>query len=379
MKKALLLLALFCLGSPMLAQNLQITLPPSGDNQKSMVSQSMGFVQVTIEYNSVDVHSPTGEDRTGKIWGQLVPYGLADLGYNDGRKSPWRAGSNENTVFTVSHDVEVEGKKLAAGRYGLHMIPGEEEWTVIFSRRADAWGSFFYDEAEDALRVQVKAEAAEYSEWLTYEFPDRQLDTCRVALRWEKLRVPFQVKVPDILGLYVENLRRELKGASAWSWPDYDGAARFILQRDTEGRFLEDALSWSRRSLEPLWVGERNFTTLTTYASVLERLKRDAEAKPIRDEALKVAQSPIQIHLYGRSLQAQGKNREALAVFELNAQRFPGAWPVEVGLMRGYAGIGERTKAIEHGKKALAQAPDEANRKNIEGLLARLEKGEPIG
>ena len=79
-----------------------VTLPPSGDNQRGQVTQQIGMVKVSVEYSSPDVHGPNGEDRRGKIWGALVPYGIYDLGFNN-RKGPWRAGANENTVFTVSH------------------------------------------------------------------------------------------------------------------------------------------------------------------------------------------------------------------------------------------------------------------------------------
>src|SRR5688572_7868106 len=131
----------------------QITTPPSGDNQKSSVTQYIGLVKVTIDYNSPDVHAPNGEDRTGKIWGTLVPFGMIDDPFGTCTECPWRAGANENTVFSVSHDVTIEGQPLPAGRYGLHMVAGPEEWTLIFSKNADSWGSYYYDAAEDALRV----------------------------------------------------------------------------------------------------------------------------------------------------------------------------------------------------------------------------------
>src|SRR5688572_7602843 len=147
-----------------------VTVPPSGDNQKSAGIQSTGLAEARIDYSSPDVHGPDGTDRTGKIWGELVPWGMSNLGFGTAAESPWRAGANENTVFTVSHDVWVQDKKLPAGRYGLHMIPGEQEWTIIFSKNSSSWGSFFYDQKEDALRVTTKAETAPFREWLTYEF-----------------------------------------------------------------------------------------------------------------------------------------------------------------------------------------------------------------
>ena len=137
-----------------------LTLPPSGDNQKASVTQFIGPVQITVDYSSPNVHGTAGKDRRGEIWGKLVPYGMADLGLSDGKPSPWRAGANENTVFTVSNDVKIQGQNLPAGRYGVHMLPGQNEWTVIFSKNADIWGSFYYDDSEDALRVKTARQEA---------------------------------------------------------------------------------------------------------------------------------------------------------------------------------------------------------------------------
>jgi len=169
-----------------------ITLPPSGDNPQASVMQAIGPVRVTIDYSSPRVvrnskFSAWGEvekgknDRRGKIWGDLVPYGMSDLGFNSCASCPWRAGANENTTFTVTHDVQVQGQKLAAGTYGLHMIPGKDEWTIIFSRDTNAWGSYWYDAKNDALRVQTKPAKSEYHEWLTYEFTERESAKAKLA------------------------------------------------------------------------------------------------------------------------------------------------------------------------------------------------------
>ncbi|HYU31808.1 MAG TPA: DUF2911 domain-containing protein, partial [Thermoanaerobaculia bacterium] len=150
---------------PAVAQQPGLTLPPDGDNELASVTQGIGLVRVTIQYNSPDVHSPTGEDRRGKIWGGLVPYGMASLGFGTcGDQCPWRGGANENTVFTTSHDVKIEGQPLPAGSYGLHFLPGQDEWTVIFSKNSTSWGSFTYDAKEDALRVKVKPQKSDYNE-----------------------------------------------------------------------------------------------------------------------------------------------------------------------------------------------------------------------
>lgn len=126
------------------AQFPGLTLPPSGGNQKASITQFIGPVKVAIEYSSPRV-TFNGQDRRGKIWGQLVPYGLSNPGFGTAKQAPWRAGAHENTVFAVSHPVSIDGQPLPAGRYGLHMIPGADEVTLIFSKNSTSWGSFFYD------------------------------------------------------------------------------------------------------------------------------------------------------------------------------------------------------------------------------------------
>ncbi|MEE8525719.1 MAG: DUF2911 domain-containing protein, partial [Thermoanaerobaculia bacterium] len=244
------------------AQFPGLTLPPGGDNQRSVVTQYMGMASVTVDYNSPDVHSPAGDDRTGKIWGTLVPYGMASLGFgNCGEQCPWRVGANENTTVAFSHDVEVEGESLAAGKYGLHMVPGEESWTVIFSNNTTSWGSFFYDASEDALRVTVTPEKAEYREWMAFDFIDRQVDSTVLALHWEYLLVPIKIALPDMVGLYVETLSNELRNSPGFTWQNWNGAAQFVLQRDSENAHLEQALEWADQAVNaPFGIGQKNFT-----------------------------------------------------------------------------------------------------------------------
>ena len=217
------------------AQTQAITLPPNGDNQRSEVIQQIGLVRASIEYSSPDVHAPNGDDRRGKIWGALVPYGIHDLGFNN-RKGPWRAGANENTVFTVSHPVKINGQPLAAGRYGLHMLASDKEWTVIFSKNSTSWGSFTYDAAEDVLRVTVKPEKSPYREWLSYDFIDRKSDRATVALQWEELSVPFTIAVDDMPTLYIDNMRRELRDFAGFRSREWLAAAQVLSAGRTQPR-----------------------------------------------------------------------------------------------------------------------------------------------
>jgi tetratricopeptide (TPR) repeat protein len=349
-----------------------VTLPPSGDNQRSTVTQQIGMVHVTIDYSSPDVHGPNGEDRRGKIWGALVPYGIHDLGFNN-RKGPWRAGANENTVFTVSHDVKIEGQPLAAGKYGLHMLAAEKEWTLIFSKNSSAWGSFTYDEKEDALRVNVMPVKAPYREWLAYDFIDRKPNRATAALQWEELSVPFTVTVDDPESLYITNLRDELRGAAGFNYQNWNQAAQYSLNTN---RNLEEALRWADNAIALPFVGQTNFSTLSTKAQILEKLARNAEGTDLMQKALDLpGAQPVEIHQYGRRLLGQGKSKEALAVFQKNAKRFGDAWPVHVGLARGYSAVGDYPTALKHAEIALKQAPDPVNKKSLEDAVAKLKQG----
>src|SRR6267142_3468464 len=170
-----LLLPSFSAAQTATGETLMLDLPrPS---QHAVLTQRIGITDVTVNY-----HRPVVNKR--KVWGGLVPYGQV-----------WRAGANENTTIEFTDPVTIEGKPLPKGTYGLHMIPGESEWTVIFSKNSTSWGSFTYDQAEDALRVMVKPQTAEFHEALTYDFDDVSPDASVVTLRWEKVAVPFKVGV----------------------------------------------------------------------------------------------------------------------------------------------------------------------------------------
>jgi hypothetical protein len=355
-----------------------VTTPPSGDNQYSSITQGIGPVRVTVEYNSPNVHSPTGEDRRGKIWGDLVPYGMADLGFGTcGKNCPWRGGSNENTVFTTNYDVKVQGQSLPAGSYGLHFVPGKDEWTVIFSKNHTSWGSFFYDAKEDALRVQAKPEKSDYHEWLTYEFTDRDTDHATLALQWEDLQLPLKISVDNIADIYVDKIRRELQSSPGFNWQNWMTAAQYTL---TSKSHLDQGLEWADKAAHQPGIGQENFLTLSTLADLQAANGKTEEAKKTMDAALNLSgTTAIEIHMYGRRLQQEKRNEEAMKVFELNAKRFPNQWPVHMGLARGNFALGRRDQALKEAQLALKQAPDEPNRKGVQALIQQIEasKGTP--
>ena len=349
----------------------QMTLPPSGNNQKSEVSQYLGLVKVTIAYSSPDV---SGRE----IWGKLVPFGLSNLNFaksTEQNPSPWRAGANENTIITFSQDVEIEGKPLKAGTYGLHMIPGQDEWTVIFSNTTTAWGSFFYTPAEDALRVNVKAAPCEFNEWLTYEFVDRQQNSATARLKWEKLVVPFKIAVPSGDDLYVRKLKEDMVSSKGFAWQNAVAAANWCATKKTN---LDEALGWVNAFTNP----PRNAKYYPLYQSkgnVLAAMGKQAEADAVMKDAINLGDATAgQIVGYGRSLITQNRPKEAMPVFEVAFKRYPTASVALMGMARGYVANGDNKKALKFAQDAFKIETDANTKTTIDGLVKRIEKGEDI-
>lgn len=371
-KQILLTLLVFCSFTFGFAQ---ISTPPGGGNQRSITTQYIGkLASVTIDYNSPDVTGPQGQDRKGKIWGQLVPYGMTPSGFGLNELAPWRAGANENTTIEFSHDVLVQGKALPAGKYGLHIIVAENgPWTVIFSKNSGAWGSYFYRESEDALRVEATPEKNAHHEWLTYEFIDRQPTSTTVAMMWEEISLPFKVEVPNYNDLYMAQIEAELQNSPGFSWQNWVTAANFALSNNTH---LEKGLAWANAAINTPFIGQENYTTLATKAAIENQLGKTTEATATMDKAIHhPSANPFQIHQYGRQLIAQGKADKALEIFKYNYEQFKGVWPTEVGMMRGLSATGKYEAALKHAKVALTQAPDKLNKdgltRNIEQLKSK--------
>ena len=159
---------------------------------KASVTQRLGTdTDITIDFSRPGV-------KGRKIWGELVPFGLAPGNkYSNDKPYPWRAGANENTTIEFNKDLLIEGQKLPAGKYGIHMIPSEKDWIIIFSKKNAEWGSFSYDEKEDALRVTVTPVKAPIQEWLTYGFDDLNGTSATAYLHWEELKIPFKLELAD--------------------------------------------------------------------------------------------------------------------------------------------------------------------------------------
>ena len=345
---AFLIAACFFAASTLQAQSSVLDLPR--DSQHAKIIQRIGVTDITINY-----HRPLVKGR--KIWGGLVPYGQV-----------WRAGANENTTIEFTDPVSIEGQALPKGIYGLHMIPMENEWTVIFSKMSTAWGSFSYNQAEDALRVTVKPQPAEMEESLAYEIDNVTPTSAVVALRWEKLAVPFKVEV-NTHAAVINSLHNQLRGLPQYTWEGWDDAANYLLAEKYD---LDEALKDEDRSIGV----EERFDNLITKARILDALNRKDEATVARNKALGMA-SVVQLHGYGRQLQIQGQQEQAFEIFRVNIKKNPNHWTAHNEAARIACAKGDFDTAVKEMKLASAAAPDQL-KAPLDGFTKRLEAKEDI-
>jgi tetratricopeptide (TPR) repeat protein len=344
---------------------------PDGVNLKSKAGRSVGVTDIEINWNA-----PGVKGREDKIWGtDIAPYGFTVLGFGSDVQSPWRAGANESTTISFSTDVTINGAKLAAGKYGFFIALYPDSCTLIFNKNTEGWGSYFYNSSLDVLRVTARQQKdlPESRELLDYSFSNQTKESVDVALEWEKWRIPFTVKV-DLVGTTLAAIRTQMTGALGFDPPSLEAAANWCLQNKVN---QEQALHWINTAVNPSLGGVKSFRALSTKAGLLAQLGKNEEADAIMKTALEQA-TAVEMHGYGRQLLAQGKTKEAMEIFQQNFDKNKGVWPTHVGLMRGYSAMGDLKKALEHAKLALAQAPDEGNKRALEQAVKTLSEGKPL-
>ncbi len=258
-------------------------------SQKASVMQTIGVTDVTITYSRPGV-------KGRKIWGDPLPSqanvkGEATLDDQNVRPKDavivpwghaWRTGANEATQFVVSDDVLINGQKLPAGSYSLHTVPNKDEWTVIFNSQANQWGSFSYDPTKDTLRIKVKPEwVTENQEWLAYSFDPVADNSAQVNIRWEKVRVPFKVEVPDVKALTIQKARAAVAAAKPDDWRTPLQAANYVFLSEDQAS-MPEATGWLEQSLKV----KETFQNLYTKARVLASQGKTQEAITTGEKAL---------------------------------------------------------------------------------------------
>ena len=256
---------------------------------KASVMQRIGVTDITITYSRPGV-------KGRKIWGDPLPEQAATKGeatldnQNERPKGApivpfghvWRTGANEATMFVVTDDVLVNGQKLAAGSYSLHTIPTKDEWTIVFNGTANQWGSFNYDPAKDTLRVKAKPQMVnDNQEWLAFTFDPVSEDSAQVNIRWEKISVPFTVKVPDVAGTTMAKLKTSVGNAKPDDWRTPMQAGNYLVNNQDPA---DDAqgMAWLDQSIKI----KETFQNLANKAVALYKAGKKEEAFALAEQAI---------------------------------------------------------------------------------------------
>lgn len=344
MKPAAAALAALCLASLAAGAQPLLRLPDASPHAR--VDQALGLTELSVTYAR-----PAAKGR--KIWGGLVPWGEV-----------WRAGANENTVLSSSTEFTVEGHKLPAGRYGLHLLPAENgPWQLILSNVSTGWGSYGYDPKDDAFRAPVTPEAAPAEERLLYTFDAVGEGATTLALRWEKLRIPIRITV-DVNEVTVASLKAQLRGIPQFFPKGWVDAANWLVAHDTH---LDLATEWADKANGL----QATFGGAMLKSRLLAKKGDAAGAQAWKDKALAVA-TEVEVNLHGYQLLGQEKVPEAVAIFRRNAKDHPESWNVHDSLGEALEKAGDKKGAKESYARALKLVKDEVQKKRIEKVLSTL-------
>jgi tetratricopeptide (TPR) repeat protein len=299
-----------------------------------------------------------------EVWGKLVPYGWNVQGFGAGNSAPWRAGANENTVITFSHDAKVEGKTVPAGSYGLFfVINPDNSGEMILSKDYKSWGSFFYDPKQDLFRSKIQLRDGAFTEMLTYDFVNSTKNSSELVLNWEKKQFPVKIEF-DVDNIVLANATEELKGPIGFNWQGFMSAANYSLQNKTN---YEQGLKWIDQA-----IAQNNaFATLSVKSNLLKAMGKTEEADKIMNDALAIA-TEVELNAYGYQLMNAGQKDKAIEMFVLNTKRFPKSANAFDSLGEGYVTNGDKKNAIANFKKSLSMNPPAAVKANSEKFLKEL-------
>lgn len=330
---------------------------PRVPSPAASVTQTLGISIVNVNYSRPSV-------KGRKIWGELVPYGWNRQGFGNGNSAPWRAGANENTVISFSHDALVEGQRVPAGSYGLFFVLNEDNsGEVVLSKDHRSWGSFFYQEGHDQLRAKIKVLDNAMTETLTYGFNDITKNAMMLSLDWEKKRFTVNISYP-VDSIVMANAAEELTNATGFTPQGFISAANYALQNKTNE---ETAIKWIDQALAQ----GQNFRALMIKAGLLRDRGMTGQADSMTNKAIAVA-NELELNQYGYQLVAEEKNAAAIKIFKMNTDRFPKSANAWDSLGEGYALAGDKKNAISSFKKSMSLNPPENVRLNSEKYLKQL-------
>lgn len=353
--KGIVALLFAAFGMQALAQNITTPRTPS---PAATVSQTIGISVITVKYSRPSV-------KGRQVWGSLVPYGWNVQQFGTSNLAPWRAGANENTVISFSHNAKVEGQPVPAGDYGLFFVINQDNsGEVILSKDSHSWGNFFYDPQRDLMRAKIQVhDVATSTEVLTYDFTTTSKNETELLLSWEKKQFPVKIEfaVDDIV---MANAEQELKGALGFNWQAYNSAANYALQNNVHN---DEALVWIDKAIAQ----NKSFATMSTKAGLLRQGGKVAEADKIIADAMGIA-NENELNIYGYQLINQGQIDKAIEILKLNTQKHPESANAWDSLGEAYVTKGDKQNAIANFKKSLSLNPPANVRANSEKFLKQL-------
>ena len=232
---------------------------------------------------------------------------------------------------------------------------------IIFSKNTSSWGSFFYSESEDQVRVTVQSQDIPNSERLTFDFTSIDNTSAVAVLDFEKKRFPFKVEF-DVHEIVLSNARDELRSVTGFGFQGPASAAQYCLQNNINH---EEAMAWADQAV----AANKNFQTLFVKAGLMAQAGKDASAT--YDEAANLANT-AQLNALGYQLLGQGNNDQALSFFKLNTKNNPDDPNVFDSLGECLKTMGLDKEAIKAFKKSLSLNPPANVKANSIKLLQEL-------
>lgn len=240
-------------------------------SQHSTITQRVGLTDVSVDYSRPDKHGR-------EIFGGLVPYGKV-----------WRTGANAPTRIKFSDAVKIEGKELPAGEYAFYTIPGENEWTIIFSKNLKLWGAYGYKPDADALRVTAKPTTLPNEvETFTIGIANLKDDGATITLDWDKTRVPVELTTNTVEKVNAE-IAEGLKNPAELKPGFYYQAASFYYDHDKD---LDQAAKWIDTAIEKQ--KEPRYFIYYKKAQIEAKLGRKDKAKAAAEKSIELLKAEPQ-------------------------------------------------------------------------------------
>lgn len=349
--KSVFAVAAICVSSLAWSQGITTPRTPSPAAQ---VTQTIGISTVTVKYSRPSV-------KNREVWGKMVPYGWNVQSFGAKNEAPWRAGANENTTITFSHNAKIDGQIVPAGTYGLFFVINKDETgEVVLSKDSRSWGSFWYNPSQDQLRAKIQLRTIPHTELLTYDFINLSKNAAELVLNWEKKQFPVKIEF-EVDAIVMANATEELKGTTGFTWQGYSSAANYALQNKVN---TDKAMAWIDQAINQ----NKSFATLNIKSGLLKLAGKTAEAEKLMADALPIA-NENELNLYGYQFLNDGNHDKAIEILALATQRFPKSANAWDSLGEAYALKGDKENAIKNFKKSLSMDPPEATKANSEKYL----------